>query len=133
MLYYGDNLEIMRRFVESESVDLCYIDPPFNSKRNYNQIYNAIGINHDRQREGAEIGVLLTLELPTRNMLREAKGCGRFKSDLMAKAVDRIWIVTVEEILGGQRLDLPMTVEVLRQAQAFLREGQISLFDGAAT
>ena len=39
-LYYGDNLEILRKYIKDESVDLCYIDPPFNSKRNYNQIYN---------------------------------------------------------------------------------------------
>ncbi|MDQ2746481.1 MAG: trypsin-like peptidase domain-containing protein [Acidobacteriota bacterium] len=42
-LYYGDNLDILRKFVRDETVDLCYIDPPFNSKRNYNQIYNNIG------------------------------------------------------------------------------------------
>src|SRR3954466_13320646 len=42
-LFYGDNLEILRNKIEKESVDLCYIDPPFNSKRNYNQIYNNIG------------------------------------------------------------------------------------------
>lgn len=42
-LYYGDNLEVLRKYVDDESVDLCYIDPPFNSKRNYNQIYNNIG------------------------------------------------------------------------------------------
>ena len=42
-LYYGDNLDILRGKVKDESVDLCYIDPPFNSKRNYNQIYNNIG------------------------------------------------------------------------------------------
>ncbi len=42
-LYYGDNLEILRRDIDKESIDLCYIDPPFNSKRNYNQIYNNIG------------------------------------------------------------------------------------------
>jgi site-specific DNA-methyltransferase (adenine-specific) len=42
-LFYGDNLDILRRKVKDESVDLCYIDPPFNSKRNYNQIYNNIG------------------------------------------------------------------------------------------
>lgn len=41
-LFYGDNLEIMRNKIEDETVDLCYIDPPFNSKRNYNQIYNRI-------------------------------------------------------------------------------------------
>lgn len=42
-LYYGDNLEVLRKYIRDESVDLCYIDPPFNSKRNYNQIYNNIG------------------------------------------------------------------------------------------
>ncbi len=42
-LFYGDNLEVLRRYIKDESVDLCYIDTPFNSKRNYNQIYNNIG------------------------------------------------------------------------------------------
>lgn len=42
-LYYGDNLDVLRKHVRDESVDLVYIDPPFNSKRNYNQIYNSIG------------------------------------------------------------------------------------------
>jgi site-specific DNA-methyltransferase (adenine-specific) len=42
-LYYGDNLEVLRRKIKDGSIDLCYIDPPFNSKRNYNQIYNNIG------------------------------------------------------------------------------------------
>jgi DNA modification methylase len=43
-LFYGDNLEILRsRKMKDESVDLCYIDPPFNSKRTYNQIYNNLG------------------------------------------------------------------------------------------
>ncbi|HEY4286962.1 MAG TPA: site-specific DNA-methyltransferase [Puia sp.] len=42
-LFYGDNLDILRKYIKDETVDLCYIDPPFNSKRNYNQIYNNIG------------------------------------------------------------------------------------------
>ncbi len=42
-LYYGDNLDVLRRKVGTETVDLCYIDPPFNSKRNYFQIYNNQG------------------------------------------------------------------------------------------
>lgn len=37
-LYYGDNLDVLRRKIADGSVDLCYIDPPFNSKRNYFQI-----------------------------------------------------------------------------------------------
>ena len=32
-LFYGDNLDIMRKQIAGESVDLCYIDPPFNSER----------------------------------------------------------------------------------------------------
>lgn len=36
-LYCGDNLKVMRKYIKNESVDLCYIDPPFNSNRNYNQ------------------------------------------------------------------------------------------------
>jgi DNA modification methylase len=42
-LYYGDNLDVLRRKIANETVDLCYIDPPFNSKRNYFQIYNNQG------------------------------------------------------------------------------------------
>jgi len=30
VLYYGDNLEILRRYIEDESVDLVHLDPPFN-------------------------------------------------------------------------------------------------------
>ena len=28
-LFYGDNLDVMRKFIRDETVDLCYIDPPF--------------------------------------------------------------------------------------------------------
>jgi site-specific DNA-methyltransferase (adenine-specific) len=35
LLYYGDNLDILRRYVADESVDLVYLDPPFNTSANY--------------------------------------------------------------------------------------------------
>jgi site-specific DNA-methyltransferase (adenine-specific) len=38
-LYYGDNLDILRRYVHDESVDLIYLDPPFNSNANYNVLF----------------------------------------------------------------------------------------------
>ena len=38
-LYYGDNLDILRRYVPDESVDLVYLDPPFNSKATYNVLF----------------------------------------------------------------------------------------------
>ncbi len=38
-LFYGDNLAIMREYIPDESVDLVYLDPPFNSNRNYNVLF----------------------------------------------------------------------------------------------
>jgi len=38
-LYYGDNLDILRKHVPDESVDLIYLDPPFNSRRSYNVLF----------------------------------------------------------------------------------------------
>ena len=35
-LYFGDNLDVLRERVGDESVDLIYLDPPFNSKATYN-------------------------------------------------------------------------------------------------
>jgi len=40
-LYYGDNLDVLRRHVADESVDLIYLDPPFNSNRSYNVLFQA--------------------------------------------------------------------------------------------
>jgi len=39
-LYYGDNLEVMRKYIKDETIDLIYLDPPFNSQRAYNVIFN---------------------------------------------------------------------------------------------
>jgi len=38
-LYYGDNLNILREYISDESVDLIYLDPPFNSKATYNVLF----------------------------------------------------------------------------------------------
>lgn len=38
-LYYGDNLTVLRSDIPSESVDLVYLDPPFNSQANYNVLF----------------------------------------------------------------------------------------------
>ena len=38
-LYYGDNLKVLRDYIKDESVDLIYLDPPFNSKANYNLLF----------------------------------------------------------------------------------------------
>lgn len=39
-IFYGDNLDVMNEKIPDNSVDLIYLDPPFNSNRNYNRIYS---------------------------------------------------------------------------------------------
>ncbi len=38
-LFYGDNLDVLREQVPDESIDLVYLDPPFNSKADYNVLF----------------------------------------------------------------------------------------------
>ncbi len=39
VLYYGDNIDILRRYIRDETVDLVYLDPPFNSSQTYNVLF----------------------------------------------------------------------------------------------
>src|SRR5665647_3321519 len=39
LLYYGDNLDILRRYIKDDTVDLVYLDPPFNSNATYNVLF----------------------------------------------------------------------------------------------
>lgn len=43
VLYYGDNLDVLRLHAPDESVDLVYLDPPFNSKATYNVLFEEHG------------------------------------------------------------------------------------------
>src|SRR5688500_6662386 len=43
LLYYGDNLALLKRHVPDASVDLIYLDPPFNSKLDYNVLFREAG------------------------------------------------------------------------------------------
>ena len=57
MLYYGDNLEVLRGrdrdgrpYIADQSVDLVYLDPPFNSNRNYSVIFNKHDVAEDENK-----------------------------------------------------------------------------------
>ena len=54
ILYYGDNLDVLRRHVRDESVDLVYLDPPFNSNANYNVLFEEHGERAAAQIEAFE-------------------------------------------------------------------------------
>jgi DNA modification methylase len=50
-LYYGDNLDVLRRYVKDETVDLVYLDPPFNS----NATYNVLFAEHSGEKAASQI------------------------------------------------------------------------------
>jgi adenine specific DNA methylase Mod len=54
-LYYGDNLHVLREHIAAGSVDLIYLDPPFNSNANYNVLFKGPeGQDSDAQIEAFE-------------------------------------------------------------------------------
>ena len=50
-LYYGDNLPVLKQYIKDESVDLIYLDPPFNSKANYNVLFE----DYDGEKSAAQL------------------------------------------------------------------------------
>lgn len=65
-LFFGDNLVILREAVASESVDLVYLDPPFNSNASYNVLFG--------QHKGGEAGAQITAFEDTWHWGEEAQG-----------------------------------------------------------
>lgn len=56
-LFYGDNLDILREYIADESVDLIYLDPPFNSNRSYNVLFkNEAGTESESQTRNCCVG-----------------------------------------------------------------------------
>jgi len=75
------------------------------------------------ERENAAAGVFITLKEPTRDMRQEAAAAGLYSNEYM-RDVDKIKIVTVEQMLAGERLQLPLTADVLKRAEPALRESR---------
>ena len=65
-------------------------------------------LNSDRQREKAEFGYLITMDAPTKAMRDKVAAAGKYKHPLLNREDDRLQVITVADILGGHRLNLPM-------------------------
>ena len=68
------------------------------------------------EREGAACGIMITRHEPTKPMLLEAKEAGHFKPEYHT-AFDRLQIITVQQILDGGRMSLPLMEEVTKKAR----------------
>jgi hypothetical protein len=68
------------------------------------------------EREGAAAGIMIMRHEPTKPMIQEAKEAGKFKPE-MFQPFDRLQIVTVQQILDGERINLPLMEEVTKKAQ----------------
>jgi site-specific DNA-methyltransferase (adenine-specific) len=93
-LYYGDNLAVLRDSIATESVDLIYLDPPFNSQTSYNVLFKGpSGKGADAQieafkdtwhwGEGAERAFSEVLDSPTRRPPNCYARCARFSATTM--------------------------------------------------
>jgi len=71
-------------------------------------------------REGADLGVMLCLNKPSKGCYERARHYGKYKHTLFDRTDDKVKIVTVEEILEGEHLTkwLPMSHEVVKSAKA---------------
>jgi site-specific DNA-methyltransferase (adenine-specific) len=84
--------------------------------------------NNDRAREGAEIGVFLTLQPPTQGMIDEVNAAGIYEHKLMGRSYNTIQIVTIKEIIeGNKRLEMPLTHIVLKEAEKHTASEQLLL------
>ena len=75
------------------------------------------------EREGAALGVFITLEAPSSEMLTEAVSAGYFSSRAWQKDYARMQILTIEELLRGKGIDMPPSAYgTLRQAEKVKKE-----------
>jgi len=79
------------------------------------------------ERENAASGILITRNEPSKTMIQEAKAAGQFKPENFSP-FDKLQIVTVQEILDGARMNLPLMEEVTKKAQKAKSENQIKMF-----
>jgi site-specific DNA-methyltransferase (adenine-specific) len=68
------------------------------------------------EREKAALGVLITLESPSRDMVTEAASAGFYESPFWKRKFPCVQIFTVEDLLNGKRIDMPTAWGTFRQA-----------------
>jgi DNA modification methylase len=94
-LFYGDNLKILREYIPDESVDLIYLDPPFNSNRNYNVLF--------KDESGSESEAQITAFEDTWHWNQAAE---ETYNDLVTQAPDHVskMIASLRDFIGTNQM-----------------------------
>ncbi|MEW5987039.1 MAG: DNA methyltransferase [Chloroflexota bacterium] len=104
-LFYGDNLPILREYVADQSVDLVYLDPPFNSKRTYNVLF--------KQESGEESEAQIAAFEDTWHWDRKAEDTYR---GLVTAAPERVskMIASLREFIGENQMTAYLVMMAVR-------------------
>jgi len=79
-------------------------------------------LGHVISREKAEMGIFITLELPTKPMIKEAVGAGYYRSLLTKKDYPKIQILTIEELFDDKKPNIPQSILSHKKAERPLME-----------
>jgi site-specific DNA-methyltransferase (adenine-specific) len=74
------------------------------------------------EREDAAIGIFITLEPPTSEMMKEAISCGFYESPLWMNKYPRIQILTIEDLLKGTEVKMPAAYSAFKRAEKVIKE-----------
>jgi len=104
-LFYGDNLDILRQHIADNSVDLIYLDPPFNSSRNYNVLF--------REESGKESEAQIEVFEDTWHWNQAAE---QTYYDLITRAPDQIskMITSLREFIGTNEMMAYLVMMAIR-------------------
>ena len=107
-LYFGDNLHILRRYIADESVDLIYLDPPFNSNATYNVLF--------RERSGEESAAQITAFDDTWRWSMESEAAYQ---DVVTDGPDRLGklLIAMREFLGQNDMMAYLTMMAQRMVE----------------
>ena len=107
-LYFGDNLRILREHVAADSVDLIYLDPPFNSNATYNVLF--------RERSGEDSAAQITAFDDTWRWSRESADAYQ---DVVRTAPEKLGklLATLREFLGQNDMMAYLTMMAQRLAE----------------
>ena len=109
-LYFGDNLEILREKIPDETFDLIYLDPPFNSNRNYNVIFKEGLQDSPAQVQAFEDSWHWTRE--TQEVFEELVGIRQSKAEINADIINLMQ--AMEKLVGHNDMLAYLTMMTVR-------------------